>query len=52
MDACDLLKGVLRDWSVPKLSKAVRSLALVPGTGVEFAVDTHEREFVVRKGGL
>jgi hypothetical protein len=52
MDACEVLKGVLRDWNVPKLSKALRSLALVPGTGIEFASNAHEREFIVRKGNL
>lgn len=49
MDNCTLLKGVLRDWSVPKLSKAIRSLALVPGTGIRFASGTHEREFIISK---
>jgi hypothetical protein len=48
MDNCELLKGVLRDWSVPKLSKALRSLALVPGTGVRFS-DGQEREFIFTK---
>ena len=27
-------------------------LALVPGTGIEFASNAHEREFIVRKGNL
>lgn len=49
MDLCDTLKGVLRDWNVPKLSRALRSLALVPGTGITFSIGGNEREFVVHK---
>lgn len=49
IENCDVLKGVLKEYTVGKLAKGLRSLALLPDSGVAFVEGTNERMFAFNK---